>query len=104
MARSIRRNAVSIVFPVATHPGRSGTEAPQSLPGSRLMHTRYCGVFITEPSRDDATTPASNAWPHPFRFEVVLIEPAALAPSQEHSRRRLQSLQPLALPVIASSA
>jgi len=44
MASSIRRRAESSVFPVATQPGRSGTEAPQSLSGSRLMRTRYRSV------------------------------------------------------------
>jgi hypothetical protein len=45
MALSIRRRVTSMLFPVATHPGRSGTEAPQSLVGSLLMRTRYCIFF-----------------------------------------------------------
>ena len=34
-----------MVLPVATHPGKSGTEAPQSLSGSLLMRTRYRSLF-----------------------------------------------------------
>ena len=46
MACSMRRKALSTVLPVATQPGRSGTDAPQSLRGSRLMRTRYCSRFM----------------------------------------------------------
>src|SRR5438445_13717802 len=46
IAFSIRRRVMSMLFPVATHPGRSGTEAPQSLVGSLLIRTRYCNLFI----------------------------------------------------------
>src|SRR5574341_708313 len=49
MALSIRRRAASIVFPVATQPGRSGTDAPQSLSGSLLTRTRYRSFFIASP-------------------------------------------------------
>src|SRR6266478_5932672 len=45
-ARSIRRSAASTVFPVATQPGRSGTDAPQSLPGSLSMRTRYWNFLM----------------------------------------------------------
>jgi hypothetical protein len=45
MAVWMRRRAESIVFPVATHPGKSGTEAPQSLSGSLLMRTKYRSVL-----------------------------------------------------------
>jgi hypothetical protein len=50
-ACSMRRKALSRVLPVATHPGRSGTDAPQSLCGSRLMRTRYgCRFMVWRPS------------------------------------------------------
>jgi hypothetical protein len=32
-------------LPVATHPGRSGTDAPQSVPGSLFTRTKYCNLF-----------------------------------------------------------
>src|SRR5439155_15250664 len=41
----MRWRVESIVLPVATHPGKSGTEAPQSLSGSLLMRTRYHAAF-----------------------------------------------------------
>src|SRR2546427_2650052 len=41
----MRWRVESIVLPVATHPGKSGTEAPQSLSGSLLMRTRYRSLF-----------------------------------------------------------
>src|SRR5437870_12070309 len=46
MARSIRRSAASTVLPVATQLGRSGTDAPQSLPGSLSMRTRYWNFLM----------------------------------------------------------
>ena len=45
MATWMRRRVESMVLPVATHPGKSGTEAPQSLAGSLLMRTRYRSLF-----------------------------------------------------------
>jgi len=51
MALPIRRSA-TMVFPVATQPGRSGTDALQSLSGSLLIRTRYCTFLMTSPSSD----------------------------------------------------
>src|SRR2546426_6707120 len=43
----MRWRVESIVLPVATHPGKSGTEARQSLSGSLLMRTRYRSLLRT---------------------------------------------------------
>src|SRR5439155_18336817 len=59
MARLIRRSAASIIFPVATQPGRSGTEAPHSLSGSLLMRTRYSTFLMTSPGERLACPPAA---------------------------------------------
>src|SRR5436309_2494869 len=52
MALPIRRSAASMVLPVATQPGRSGTDAPQSLSRSLLIRTRYCTFLMTSLSSD----------------------------------------------------
>ena len=68
MALPIRRSAASMVFPVATQPGRSGTDAPQSLRGSLLIRTRYC-TFLMNPSASCsnflAALPIAHSLYHP---------------------------------------
>src|SRR5438309_8500414 len=93
MARSIRRSAASTVLPVATQPGRSGTDAPQSLPGSLSMRTRYWNFLMRvlaadlpgaapRPAFPSASRPRMTADGHPTGFRGVLEMP--VTPPTDH--------------------
>src|SRR6266404_7009759 len=90
MARAIRRSAASTVLPVATQPGRSGTDAPQSLPGSLSMRTRYWNFLMRVLAADQHRgqrslrhlVPRMTADGHPTGFRGVLEMP--VTPPTDH--------------------